>query len=120
MTLDSFLDFLNNNKSLDQALAWILTLIILNGLFKLTKGEKARLTSWGLWAVPTIGVVFVRLPESYGFYGIDPWMPLIRFVTYAVVIALAIEDWRRYFKATAGRQSDALKLKQEEGKKDDE
>lgn len=87
-----------NSSMIDQALAWLLTIIILNGLYKLTKGVKARLTSWGMWLIVAYGTVLVRFPQSYGFYGLVPWLPLIRFVTYIIVIAMAIEDWRRYFQ----------------------
>jgi hypothetical protein len=73
-----------NSQPVEQALAWLLTFIILNGLYKLTKGEKARLTSWGLWLVVATGTVFIRLPQSYGFTGIDDWIPLIRLVTYII------------------------------------
>jgi hypothetical protein len=85
-----------NSQPVEQALAWLLTFIILNGLYKLTKGEKARLTSWGLWLVVATGTVFIRLPQSYGFTGIDDWIPLIRLVTYIIVITLDILDWYYY------------------------
>lgn len=90
-------------SSLDQSLvstilAWILTAIILSSGARLLIGVKARLTSWGLFLIVSGGVLFGRLPEAYGLTDVLEWQPLVRSVTYSIVILLNIFDWLKFFK----------------------
>lgn len=82
----------------NQILAWVLTAIILNGLYKLTKGEKARPTAWGLFLIVISGTLFLRLPQAYGINWVLDYQPLIRSITYIIVIALDALDWHYHFK----------------------
>jgi uncharacterized membrane protein YvlD (DUF360 family) len=81
---------------LDQILAVILFLIVVNSLKRLTMGVPARLTSWGMFLVIVNGFVFLRLPHALGM-GLDPWYVAVeRFIAYGIAIVLNCLDWLRY------------------------
>lgn len=81
---------------LDQALAVILFLIVVNSLKRLTMGVPARLTSWGMFLVIINGFLFLRLPDALGF-DLDPWYVAIeRFIAYTLALAFNIRDWLIY------------------------
>jgi hypothetical protein len=82
----------------NQILAWVLTAILLNSLYKLSKGVKARLTSWGLFMIAASGTLFIRFPEAYGVTWVADYQLLIRGITYVIVIILDILDWVDFFK----------------------
>jgi uncharacterized membrane protein YvlD (DUF360 family) len=95
---------------LDQILAVILFLIVVNSLKRLTMGVPARLTSWGMFLVIVNGFVFLRLPHALG-YDLDPWYVAVeRFIAYTLALAFNILDWLRYAdlkeKGKENKQSD--------------
>lgn len=81
---------------LDQILAVLLFLIVINSLKRLMMGVKARLTSWGLFIIVVNSFLFLRLPQATGIT-LDPvYVWVERFIVYTIVIGLNCLDWLAY------------------------
>lgn len=86
---------------MDQILAILFFIVLVNSLKRLTMGYKARLTSWGMFLIMAAGFFFNLVPNAASYEGLKTFLPWIRLTAYVTAIFLGAADWIVYDKSRA-------------------